>query len=63
MADVSLCASDGCAVSKLCRRHRDCPTQYPINPLWQSNSAFEPAAGAACYGFIDCSTDWREMAP
>ena len=60
MADVSLCASDGCAVSKLCRRHSDCPVQYPADRLYQSYSAFEPEKGEACAGFIDCSADRRE---
>lgn len=62
MADVSLCASDGCAVSKLCRRHSDCPVQYPADLLRQSYSAFEPEKGEACRGFLAHSAYWREMA-
>ena len=52
MADMSLCSTTNCVVSRECRRHADCQGGFKPNDYWQSYSEFEPEKGADCWGFI-----------
>jgi hypothetical protein len=52
MSNTTLCEAVKCEASHRCRRHSDCPAQYPAEMFHQWYGEFEPEKGEACVGFI-----------